>query len=224
MSSEPRVHLWEFIDKIVYINLDHRQDRRNVMAKFFEEGGMPSNKIIRFSAVKHQRGDIGCLASHTELLRMAKKEGWKNVLILEDDLQWINLESAYRQLVELVAKPKWDVILLCGWYKEYKFPRIYDSLNTGAYLVNGDYYDTLLANREWALRNISKPMNILLNKSSFSADVSWKHVMKKDTWYCLYPCICSQIDDYSDNSKKVIKASLAVGIFDRSLKNYIFNK
>ena len=79
--------MWEFIDKIVYINLDHRQDRRDVMAKFFEEGGMPSEKIIRFSAVKHTRGAIGCLTSHTEVLRMAKKEGWKNVLILEDDLQ-----------------------------------------------------------------------------------------------------------------------------------------
>jgi GR25 family glycosyltransferase involved in LPS biosynthesis len=214
--------MWEFIDKIVYINLDHRQDRRDVMAKFFEEGGMPSEKIIRFSAIKHTKGAIGCLASHTEVLRMAKKEGWKNVLILEDDLQWINLESAYQQLLELITKPKWDVILLCGWYKIYDFPRVYDSLNTGAYLVNGDYYDTLLANREWALRNIPKPRNIFSNIPSYAADFSWKYVMQKHMWYCLYPCICSQIDDYSDNSNAIIKASLAVGIFDRAVRNTIW--
>jgi len=216
--------MWEFIDKIVYINLDHRQDRRDIMAKFFEQGGLPADKIIRFSAVKHTKGAIGCLASHTEVIRMAKKEGWKNVLILEDDLQWINLESGYKQLTELISEPKWDVILLCGWYIHYNFPRIYDSVNTGAYLVNSEYYDKLLANREWALRNIGKPRDIFSKIQSYAADVSWKYAMRKDTWYCLYPCICSQVDDYSDNSKKVIRASLAVGIFNQQVKNSIWSK
>ena len=27
--------MWEFVDKVVYINLDHREDRRQVMQKFF---------------------------------------------------------------------------------------------------------------------------------------------------------------------------------------------
>jgi len=222
MSADTRPQLWEFIDKIVFINLDHRQDRRDVMTKFFEQGGLPADKIVRFSAVKKKRGAIGCLESHTQVLRMAKNEGWKNVLILEDDLQWINLESGYKQLVELIANPQWDVILLCGWYKEYDFPRVYDSLNTGAYLVNSEYYDTLLANREWALRNIYKPLNIFSKVPSYAADVSWKYPMKTGVWYCLYPCICSQIDDYSDNSGRIIKASLAVGIFDRAVKNSIW--
>ena len=222
MSSESRPQLWDFIDKIVYINLDHRQDRRDVMSKFFHEGGMPEDKIIRFSAVKHERGSIGCLDSHTQVLRMAKQEGWKNVLILEDDLQWINLESGYRQLTELISKPKWDVILLCGWYRQYELPRIYDSLNTGAYLVNGEYYDTLLANREWALKNIGNRINIFSKIQSYAADVSWKYAMKTGMWYGLYPCICSQIDDYSDNSKSVIKASLAVGLFDLAVKKTIW--
>jgi glycosyl transferase family 25 len=216
--------MWKFIDKIVYINLEERQDRRDVMSKFFQEGEIPCDKVIKFSAIKKDKVETAILESHTQVLRMAKHEGWKNVLILEDDLQWINLKSGYQQLTELVSKPNWDVILLCGWYKIYEFPRIYDSLNCGAYLVNNKYYDRLLANREWALRNINKPHNIFSSVSSYSADVSWKYAMKKDTWYGLYPCICSQIDDYSDNSGKVIKASLAVGIFDRAVKNSIWSK
>jgi nickel-dependent lactate racemase len=77
MSSETRPQLWEFIDKIVYINLDHRQDRRDVMAKFFKEGRMPEEKIVRFSAIKKSKSHIGILESHTQVLRMAKKEGWQ---------------------------------------------------------------------------------------------------------------------------------------------------
>jgi hypothetical protein len=193
------------------------------MSEFFKQGGMPKEKIVRFSAVKKKNGAAGCLESHTEVLRMAKTQGWKNVLILEDDLQWTNLESAYQQLVELVSKSNWDVILLTGWYKEYDFPRIYNSLNTGAYLVHGNYYDSLLANREWALKNINS-LESLLKIKSYAADVSWKYAMKTGRWYCLYPCICSQIDDYSDNSEKVIKASLAVGIFNQEVKNSIWSK
>jgi hypothetical protein len=155
---------------------------------------------------------------------MAKGAGWKNVLILEDDLQWINLESGYQQLLELISKPKWDVILLCGWYKEYDFPRIYSSLNTGAYLVNSDYYDTFLENRTSAIKSIV-PKNIrqFLSRNNYSADMSWDIIMKRDMWFGLYPCICSQVDGQSDNSKKIIKASLAVGIFSAAVRKTIWN-
>jgi len=216
--------MWEFIDKIVYINLDNRQDRRDIMAKFFKEGQIPDDKIIRFSAIKHKRPPIGILQSHTEVLHMAKRAGWKNVLILEDDLQWINLESGYQQLLELISKPKWDVILLCGWYKEYDFPRIYSSLNTGAYLVNSDYYDTFLENRTSAIKSIV-PKNIrqFLSRNNYSADMSWDIIMKRDMWFGLYPCICSQVDGQSDNSKKIINASLAVGIFSAAVRKTIWN-
>lgn len=50
--------MWEFVDKIVYINLDHREDRRTIMNTFFDKGNIPEEKIHRFSAVKDLNGII----------------------------------------------------------------------------------------------------------------------------------------------------------------------
>lgn len=215
--------MWEFIDKVVYINLDHRQDRRDIMAKFFEEGQIPQDKIVRVSAVKQGKG-IGCLKSHAKALELARENKWKNVLILEDDLQWFNLDTQYSALEELTKLPKWDVIQLVGWYMEYDFPRIYKTLNAGAYLVNNHYYDTLLANRYGAIRRMNNPVeHIWKSRGWYTADVYWHKLSAVDNWYGLYPCICRQVDILSDNTGSVYKQSEVHGIYPgREMKNKIF--
>lgn len=205
--------MWEFIDKIIYINLDHRQDRRDIMAKFFEQGQIPMEKVMRFPAIKHNRGDTGATMSHAEVLRIAKRNQWKNVLILEDDLVWNEFEQGYKQLEELVQKPDWDVIMLVGWYLRYDFPRIRSAANAGAYLVNSNYYDTLLKNREEALRNLTSYRLWTTSRGwKWNTDVWWVRLMQKDVWYGIYPCICHQTNTYSDISKITYNASGVHGI------------
>jgi glycosyl transferase family 25 len=72
--------MWEFIDKIIYINLDDREDRRLVMKSFFERGNIPLEMVVRFPAIKRSRGALGCAESHMEVLKLANKENWKNIL------------------------------------------------------------------------------------------------------------------------------------------------
>ena len=214
--------MWEFIDKVIYINLDHREDRRKIMKKFFEKGQIPEDKIVRFSAFHIKRG-IGCLKSHTGALQMAKDNGWKNVLILEDDLEWLEFESGYKQLEELVKLPRWDVIQLVGWYVKYDFPRIYHTLNAGAYLVNSSYYDTLLANRYSALRGIRSFETIYKGVAKYTTDVYWNHLAKNDYWYGLYPCICRQVNTYSDNMNYTYQANQVYGIYRAEDKSKFFS-
>jgi GR25 family glycosyltransferase involved in LPS biosynthesis len=214
--------MWEFINKFIYINLDDREDRQKIMETFFEKGKIPLEKVIRFSAIKRDKGEVGCLESHTECLKMAKKEGWKNVLILEDDLEWLDFESEYPKLEELTKLPNWHVILLLGWYWEYKFPRIYDSSNAGAYLVNSDYYDILLNNRLKCIRNLTTKSFNFFNKKAFETDRGWKSLQKVHNWYGLNPCICRQVDGFSDHCGKHIKASLVYGIGTSETKNAVY--
>jgi len=217
--------MWEFVDKVIYINLDERQDRRDIMKTFFEKGQIPQDKIVRFPAIKRKVVQFGIISSHAAVLQLAKQNGWKNILILEDDLQWLDFEPAYAQLCDLVTKPKWDVIMLCGWYARYDFPRVYAASNAGAYLVNESYIDTLLANRMTYVNKHKKLFYINHSiQTPWSADISWYHAMSKDTWFCLYPCICSQVDGQSDNSRAVIKASEIVGIYDPDVHNKVFIK
>lgn len=214
--------MWEFLDKVIYINLDHREDRRKIMESFFEKGQIPLEKVVRFPAIKRIKGSLGCLESHTAALRMAKQNNWKNVLILEDDLEWLDFENNYSKLEELTKLPKWDVILLVGWYWKYEFPRIYDANNAGAYLVNTDYYDTLLQNRETCLRKITKGFGFNFNSKMLEADTGWKPLQKIHTWYGMNPCICRQVDGFSDHVGKHIKASLVYGIGTLETKNTVY--
>jgi glycosyl transferase family 25 len=214
--------MWEFIDKIIYINLDYRQDRVDIMKKFFIEGKIPEDKIIRLSAIRCNKGYIGCLRSHTKALQMAKDNNWKNVLILEDDLEWFNLDTQYSSLEYLTTLPRWDVIQLVGWYVKYDFPRIYDTMNAGAYLVNSHYYDTLLQNRYESLRKITSFEMIYKSFIPYTADMYWNKLAKQDHWYGLYPCICRQVDIYSDNSKMTYTQSQVNGIYKAEDKAKFF--
>ena len=215
--------MWEFIDKVIYINLDHREDRREIMSKFFEKGQIPLDKVVRFSAIKHKRGGLGCLQSHTEVLRIAKKEGWKNVLILEDDLEWTDeFEQGYKKLEELVKLPKWDVIMIVGAYLKYDFPRIFKSCNAGGYLVNSEFYDTLLKNREDAIKHSIIGLGFNFHNTRTNADVYWCKLMPISNWYGIYPCICRQVDGYSDILKRVVESSKVVGIYTREIKREVY--
>ena len=216
--------MWEFVDKFIYINLDHRQDRRDIMSKFFEEGQIPPEKVVRFSAIKRSYGALGCLESHAEVLKLAKKEGWKNIMILEDDMEWIDFKEGYLRLEDMVNLPNWNVILLVGWYHKYKFPRVYFSNNTGAYLVKEDYHDTLLKNREISIKKLKGGIGFDYKNSKYNADVYWSELMKKDVWYGLNPCICRQVDGFSDINNKHLESSKIIGVFDRKIRKTVYNK
>jgi glycosyl transferase family 25 len=215
--------MWEFIDKIIYINLDHRDDRRVIMSKFFEEGQIPLEKVIRFSAIKRSSGALGCVESHMEVLNLANRENWKNILILEDDLEWSeDFKGNYKKLEDLVNLPDWDVILLTGWYYEHKFPRIFKANNTGGYLVNESYRNKLLENRKTSVHKLKYGIGFDFKNLRFNADNYWNELMKVDTWYGLNPCIFHQVDGFSDIGNRVIESSKIIGIFDPKVKKEVY--
>jgi len=216
--------MWDFVDKFIYINLDHRQDRRDIMSKFFEEGQIPLEKVVRFPAIRRSYGQLGCLESHTEVLKLANKEGWKNILILEDDMEWVDFKEGYSRLADLTKLPDWNVILLVGWYYEHSFPRIYFSNNAGAYLVKEEYRDTLLKNRETAVYKLKRGIGFNWRNPKYHTDVYWSELMRKDVWYGLHPCICRQVDGFSDINNKNVESSKVIGIFDTKVRKTVYNK
>ena len=134
------------IEKVVYINLAHRTDRNeqveSELLKVF-----PSEKIVRFDAIKHEQGGIGCSMSHIGALELAIQNNWKNVLIVEDDMEWYNIEQRKNTFFKLISKP-YDVIMLSGY--DVVANNISNKLTSccarTAYLVNNHYYNTLLTN------------------------------------------------------------------------------
>ena len=84
----------EHIDKIIYINLDSREDRKHEILEEFKRLQIPEDKIIRFTAIRHEtEGAIGCSQSHIAVLKMAIENNWKNYMVLEDDFNFIYIDE-----------------------------------------------------------------------------------------------------------------------------------
>jgi GR25 family glycosyltransferase involved in LPS biosynthesis len=76
----------DFFDKIYCINLDHRTDRWQQAQEEFEKIGIKDN-VTRFSAIKNEiNGALGCRDSHLAIIKEAKLNNYKNILIFEDDV------------------------------------------------------------------------------------------------------------------------------------------
>jgi glycosyl transferase family 25 len=193
------------------------------MSKFFEEGQIPLEKVVRFSAIKRKYAPLGCVESHREVLRIAKKNGWKNTLVLEDDLVWSSFKEGYAKLEDLTKLPKWDVIMLAGWYNKYEFPRVFEAYNAGAYLIHSDYIDRLLKNREYSVYKLSNGIGFNHKNPKYYADAYWNELIQKDNWYAVYPCLCYQVDGFSDNGGRVIQSSKVIGIYDPKVRKDVYN-
>lgn len=186
--------IWSFVDKVVYINLAKRPDRRKHMEKFTKTFG---DKVIRFEAIENKRGEVGCSQSHIEVLKMALKEGWKNVLVLEDDLEWNKFNAGYKLLKKLVDNP-YDVITLGTsntWDYDSKTYRIMSSTSTGSYLVNGHYIPTLLENFE---EGCQKLIECGVYSGWYAVDRYWIALQSRDKWYATIPNLIYQQDGFSD--------------------------
>jgi len=193
---------FDFVDHVVYINLDKRTDRRAQieaeLAPYF-----PPEKVTRFSAIQCENGAMGAAASHIAVLEMAKATGWKNVLVLEDDAVWCSetFDEAYIALERLVENP-YDAIVLGGHNTTWNSSnfRLIQTFGAEACLVGSHYYDTLLNNY--------KESYALLEAHNMSweygIDVRWNQLHMRHSWYAVVPALMKQIPGYSDIRGQVV--------------------
>jgi GR25 family glycosyltransferase involved in LPS biosynthesis len=175
------------------------------MMKFFEDGKIPQDKILRFEAIYHEVGPIGAARSHLGVLKLAKESGWNRVLILEDDVVWNNFDETYTKLCELVETPAWDVCMLGGIYVDKDPPKIHAAFAGYSYIVSSHYYDALIENIESCLTKrfayansiqysrirtmaIDEERSRRLGSNWYAFDVYWMKLQQTDNWIGLELC------------------------------------
>jgi glycosyl transferase family 25 len=189
--------MFEFIEKVVYINLIHRTDRKSQIESELQKY-FPVEKIQRFNAIKHSHGALGCSMSHIAVLEMAIVNNWKNCLILEDDAVWSNFSTSYPILEKLVNN-SFDVITLGIAHARYtpEF-KLLSGQTATAYLIEQNYYKTLLGNFKEGLEQFLKTGNY----PTYALDQYWKKLQAKDNWYCVIPSLIIQKPSFSDIERK----------------------
>lgn len=186
--------MFEFITKVVYINLESRTDRKEQIEKELKLY-FPEDKIIRLNAVKDEFGPLGCSQSHVKVIEMCIEKDWENCLVVEDDIMWNDFEAGYKKLQELSDNP-YDVIMLGATYvtMNTETSRLIKGKTTGSYLVSKKYYNTLLEN----LKEGCEKLKISKEPSIHAIDVYFNSLQKKDNWYLIYTALCVQRPSYSN--------------------------
>lgn len=190
------------IKNVYYINLESRPDRKIHVEKELKNIGLQGT---RFNAIKCNNGAIGCTRSHLEVLKIAVQLKLDHILIVEDDIQFLNPRLFVRQLDKFLSKNKnWDVVLI-GGNNIGKYSEVDDTCikitrcrTTTGYLVKNHYFEILIKNIEDGLQKfIKEPSNPLF----YAIDQYWSLLQQKDNWYLIIPLTIKQRLDYSDIEK-----------------------
>ncbi|AJJ19481.1 glycosyltransferase family 25 protein [Yersinia intermedia] len=220
------------VEKVIYINLKTRPDRDANIQELLQKFNIAKDKVIRFEAIEEKPGYIGCAKSHEAVLKMAKEHEWDNILILEDDIVFnddVESIALVNRFLSMLKITTWDVAMLTANYyhvmpfiNDNNFLRLKSAHCSCVYLVNKNYYQTLIDDVSEAVRKLDaggEQVNCAL-------DSHWLPLMAKDRWFGIYPNLGYQKAGYSDvqgyntNYESVFLKPLAdiyVGVYDPSL-------
>jgi GR25 family glycosyltransferase involved in LPS biosynthesis len=249
-DSVVRLHeVWNGIDGILVINLDTSRER---MDKFLKdnEKTLPLDKVHRLSAVlgralptygkepwftartanraSYWGGAGGCTLSHAKAIAMAKEKGWRNVLIMEDDVLTGCHPDALASLKYALDNLKGDYLLYLGYSRPTPYgSRVYESgehalwqvegvLSTFAYLVPQSMYDRLLEIMPTE-ENIWEWMSIHRAIDTFYKDTAASLPGVKI--YAIQPDLVVHIDGVSDVSGSAITYT---DKYDQTLKPHSY--
>ncbi|RZK49212.1 MAG: glycosyltransferase family 25 protein [Pedobacter sp.] len=187
------------LDQIYIINLKRRPDRLKLFYEYNSHILEGLNNIKVIEAVdgneikdanwEFEIGALGCLKSHYNVIKDAKAKGFKDILILEDDISFtsdalIRLEKGYNELPE-----NWEFLYLYANHLKSPIPhsesleRISCALSTAAYMINHKSYDLLIE---------------IIERESKQIDVIYAHLHFLLPSFSFKVPICNIVDGFSD--------------------------
>lgn len=191
-------HLAEI--KGVFINLDHRHDRRASMLAELQRVGLFGVK--RLAAVQRTPGILGAGLSHIRALSGATSVE-SLLLVCEDDVEFIVAPKVIDQVVnEFVSRPSLDVLCLSFNNREKTFPvgamlKITSHTQTSScYLVKNWAIEPLRANFVEGVGLLKKgyPPRVA------AIDIYWKKLQRSSLTFAIpREPLARQIASYSDN-------------------------
>lgn len=205
------MELKQFFDGMFCINLEERTDRWEQAQKEFDKLGI-RDKVLHFPALKFDNGALGCRESHLSIIKKAKDEGLKNVLIFEDDVLVIdeNIVHLNKSLDQLKDRD-WDLFYL-GATVDPNVGRLVThtpnlvktnfAYTTHAYAINHTMYDFILK---------EAPFHPII-------DVFYcRYIVPRQKTFIMNPMLCIQQEGYSNIENQHADYGWMVEFFNKCL-------
>jgi glycosyl transferase family 25 len=224
MESESNIKSINDIKTAYYINLEKRKDRKEHVENELNKIGI---KAERFNAIELPNGNgaLGCSMSHLKCIENAKNNNWDHVLVVEDDITFLDGELFKKQLNKFLKNHKyWDVILIAGSnYKPYiqiadYCVKTFRCQTTTGYIVKSSYYDKLIENYKEGIHNLIREPK---KTYQYTIDKYWFRLQEKDLWFLITPLSVIQMEDFSDIEKRNTNYSSLMTNLDKEFSNKI---
>jgi hypothetical protein len=188
------MRITKYVDKIFCINLKKRKDKYKFI---LNESKKYKLNIVFFEAIKNTKNPaLGCLESHLQIIKNAKKNKLQRILIIEDDCEFLrepvfdNIPTDYDMLYlggNLRDVYEDDIINI----KDKRWIKM-SCLTTHSYIINENIYDKLI--------------ELLMKYKKTPIDVIYKEMIHNNKRsYMIRPQMTTQKGGYSDIEKKYIK-------------------
>lgn len=187
----------------ICINLDRRPDRWQRMQLKFDRHGIHS--VRRFPALDgdnvnlpaswiHTSGAYGCLLSHLQVVREARRLGVSSVLIFEDDVVFDDrLQEKFSTYIEQLP-PDWDMLFFGALHKDEpvkvsdNLARISEANSTYACALRDTVFDAFI--------ELNRKAETVLDNNSLV-------LQQKFNCYCFMPHLAWVETDYSDAQNRL---------------------
>jgi len=187
-----------YFDKIYCLNLDRRVDRWEIVDHMFKKNNI---NVERFSAIDGEKisdlefsdtgldedqcsnkglienkNSLACLLSHLEIIKEAKLNNYKRILIFEDDVVF---SKSFKKDISKIESYNWKLLYLGASQFDWENIEISNNhykcrktLGTFAYAIDSSIYDDIigvLSKREKSIDNILSDIQKKYKRSSFVA-------------------------------------------------------
>ena len=196
--------LKNYFDKIYCINLDRREDRWDETLVELNKWGL-SDYISRYSAIDGNtlnndttinNGELGILNTHINIISEAKENNYKNILILEDDIEFTEEIKNLDEYMSLIPSD-WDMIYFGGNHNKHmgkqinflndKIIKLNETYGIHCMSINNSIYDLILN---------------LIKRKEKPIDVYYADIQKSYNCYGFNPSIALQRESFSDIQNK----------------------
>ena len=190
----------EHFGGVFYINLAKRADRRLEMENELERVGLSGE---RFEGLERKPGIVGCGYSHLSVLIEARDRGLPNVLIFEDDFEFLVDKATFWSHVNKFFDMRIPYDVLMFSYNIEKSTPFNDLVfkvdactTASAYVVSSYFYVALIE-----LYETNLPLLITTGKHwIYANDQIWKNLQPAAKWYAFNTRLGRQRGSFSDNS------------------------
>jgi len=185
-----------YFQHIFCINLDRRKDRWRMCQEEFQKhkiydvkriSAVDGRDIKKDTSEKH-KARMGCSLSHANVLEEMIKQKWNTILVLEDDITFVdNFSEVFSESVSLI--PEFDMLYFGGVDRKHPekingtISKVTCTATTGSYAISLPFAEKILPE----IKKLNKPID----------DLYIEH-QKKIRCYIFKPHLIKQRPDYSD--------------------------